>query len=71
MNRRNARTLLLAILATATFIWSAIYHFDIPAQEMAWLGLYTAAGVLTIALLAALTVASLHGIRYLWRRFRR
>jgi membrane protein implicated in regulation of membrane protease activity len=57
MKARNQRTLALALLATATFVWAAIYKFDVPAEEMAWLLLYCTIGVAVMAVLAALCVA--------------
>lgn len=57
MKARNQRTLALALLATATFVWSAIYKFDVPPQEMAWLFVYCTIGVAVVAVLAALCVA--------------
>ena len=63
--------MLLATLATATLVWSAIHHFDVPAEKMAWLLLYSAMGVFGIMLLAASAVASLHGVRFLWRKLAR
>ena len=70
MNSRNRRTLILAFMASGLLVWSAIYHFDIPAQDMARLFVYSAAGVLMIVLAAALFVAVLVGMRTLWRRWR-
>ena len=69
--RRNLRTLLLACFATATLVWSAIVHFDVPAVDMAWLFLYSAMGVFFIILLAAASVALIQGSRALWRRLSR
>lgn len=70
MNLRQRRSVLLALLASAVLVWSAIYHFDIPPREMAQLFLYSAAGVLAIMLSAALFVALLVLSRALWRRWR-
>ena len=71
MTSRNRRTLLLAVLASATLIWSAIYHFDIAPVEMAWLFLYSAMGVFAIMLAAALTVALIVGLKASHRRWRK
>ena len=70
MNSRQRRTLFLALLAGSLLVWSAIYHFDVPPREMAQLFIYSAAGVLAIALAAALFVAMLIVMRSLWRRWR-
>ncbi len=67
MNARNQRTLALGLLATATFVWAAIYKFDVPAEEMAWLLLYCSIGVAVMALLAALCVALVVVVRKLLR----
>jgi hypothetical protein len=67
MKARNQRTLFLALLATATFVWSAIYKFDVPPEEMAWLLLYCCIGVVVMALLAAICVALLVAGRTLLR----
>ena len=68
MSGRNRQTLLLAILATATLVWSAIHHFGVPPKEMAWLLLYSAIGVFAIMFLAAVAVALVQGLRMLWRK---
>lgn len=70
MKARNQRTLALALLATATFIWAAIYKFDVPPEELAWLFLYCIIGVAVMALLAALCVALLVTGRKLLRYLR-
>ena len=67
MLSRNRRTLLLAALATATLVWSAIEHFDVPPAEMATLFAYSALGVLVIILAAAMTVALIKGLQWLFR----
>lgn len=51
---RGRRTLWLALLASLTLVWAAIYSFDVPVEEMAWLALYSAAGVFTIALMGTI-----------------
>ena len=56
---KSLRTILLGVFATVTLVWSAIYHFGVPMQEMAWLFAYSAMGVLFIVLLAAAAVAVL------------
>jgi membrane protein implicated in regulation of membrane protease activity len=72
MKARNQRTLFLALLATATFVWSAIYKFDVPPEELAWLLLYCSIGVVAMAVLAGLSVALLVAgrkfLRYLSER---
>jgi hypothetical protein len=70
VNNRGRRTLLLATLATITLVWAAIYNFDVPVEEMAWLALYSAAGVFTIIFLAALAVAVVQGLKWLLSRAR-
>ena len=67
MKARNQRTLFLALLATATFVWSAIYKFDVPAEDLAWLLLYCSIGVVVMIVLAALWVALLVAGRKLLR----
>jgi hypothetical protein len=59
MKYKSARTVLLGVFATGTLVWSAIYHFSVPMEEMAWLFAYSAMGVLIIMLLAAVAVALL------------
>ncbi|MCX2981465.1 hypothetical protein EYC98_11400 [Halieaceae bacterium IMCC14734] len=71
MKSRQRRSLLLAVLASVVLVWSAIYHFDIPPREMAQLFLYSAGGVLTIVLAAALFVALLVLARALLRMLQR
>ena len=71
MKSRQRRSVLLALLASGFLVWSAIYHFDIPPREMAQLFLYSAAGVLTIVVAAALFVALLVMARALLRRLQR
>jgi hypothetical protein len=68
MMNKSRRTIFLAALAMATLVWSAIYHFGVPAQEMAWLFAYSALGVLLIVLLAAIAVALLQGVKMLRRK---
>ena len=56
--RRTWRTLFLALLASLTFAWSAIQHFDVaPAQmlEILWLSL----SVVALAILGAALVSFL------------
>ncbi len=59
------RTLLLAALLTATLVWAAVYRFDVPAREMAWLAAYSVAGVFAIMAAAALFVALLQVAKWL------
>jgi hypothetical protein len=56
MRSNNRRTVFLGVLATLSFGWAAIYQFDVPVEEMAWLLLYCVIGVLAVAILAGLTV---------------
>ena len=63
--RRNRRTAFLALLAAASFAWMAIYQFDVPAEEMAWLLLYCVIGVGAIVLAAGLFVGVIVVIRRL------
>ena len=56
MRGSNRRTVFLGVLATLCFGWAAIYQFDVPAEELAWLLLYCVIGVLAVATLAGLTV---------------
>ena len=71
MKSRQRRSVLLALVASGLLVWSAIYHFDIPPREMAQLFLYSAAGVLTIVVAAALFVALLVMARALLGMLRR
>jgi len=64
------RTILLAVLATASLMWSAVHHFGVPSADMAWLLAYSALGVLAIAVFAAASVALLLTLRVLWRKLR-
>jgi hypothetical protein len=66
IKRRNRRTAFLAVLATVSFAWAAIYQFDVPPEEMAWYLLYCVIGVVGIALLAGLSVAVLVLLRRLF-----
>lgn len=59
MRASNRRTVFLALLATVTFGWAAIYKFNVPAEEMAWLLLYCLLGVVGLIALAAVLVAAL------------
>jgi hypothetical protein len=68
MKNRNGRTILLGVFATATLVWSAINHFSVPIEEMAWLLAYSALGVLFIMLLAAAAVAVLQAVKSLRRK---
>lgn len=68
MKSRNKRTVFLGIAATATFVWAAIYQFDVPAQELAWLLLYCVIGVVAVALVAAVAMGVVILLRSLWRR---
>ena len=70
MKASNRRTIFLALLATVTFVWAAIYKFDVPAQEMGWLMIYCIAGVLLVVVLAALTVGFFIAARKLLQRLR-
>ena len=56
------------MLATVVFVWAAIYRFDVPAEDMAWLMLYCVMGVLLTMLLAALCVGFVIGVRALFRK---
>ena len=68
MKYKNGRTLLLGVFATATLVWSAIQHFSVPVEEMAWLFAYSALGVLFIMLLAGVAVAVLQAGKSLRRK---
>jgi hypothetical protein len=70
MKGRNRRTLALGLLATVTFVWSAIYKFDVPAEDMAWLLFYCIVGVLLVVVLAALCVGLMVAVRKLLQRLR-
>lgn len=70
MKSLNRRTAFLAIVATLTFVWAAIYQFDVPAEELGWLLLYCVCGVLLIALLAGLAFTTVILVRRLYRRLR-
>ena len=69
MQTRNMRrTLLLGVVATASVVWAAHTHFDVPLEELAWLLLYCVLGVLLMAVLAGLSVALVILLRRIWRR---
>jgi len=68
MKSQNKRTVILGVLATATFVWAAIDRFDVPAEELAWLMLYCVLGVLGTMLLAAITFSLVVLLKKLWRR---
>lgn len=68
MISRGRRSLLLALLLLATLLWSAVYSFDVPPRELAILGLYSALGIFTIMLGAALCVALLQLLKAALRR---
>ncbi len=59
MRAGNRRTIFLAVLATVSFGWAAIYKFNVPAAEMAWLLLYCLLGVVGLIVAAAMLVAAL------------
>jgi TRAP-type C4-dicarboxylate transport system permease small subunit len=62
MARRRAwRTPLLAILASAAFAWSAIYHFDVAPAEMLDL-LWLSLSVVGLAILAAALLLLLRSV---------
>jgi len=65
----SRRTIFLALVATCTFVWAAIYKFEVPAEEMAWLLAYCVLGCLAMALLAGLCFAVMLGVRKLWALF--
>jgi hypothetical protein len=65
----NRRTIFLAVLATATFVWAAIDRFDVPPEELATLLLYCVYGVVTMAVLAAIVFALVLGLARLRRVF--
>ncbi len=67
IKRNSRRTLILALLACATLVWSAINSFDVPVEEMAWLAFYSFLGVFSIIVAAALFVALLQSFRWLLR----
>ncbi len=66
--KRYRRTVFLAVLATGTLVWAAIDQFDIAPQEMAWLFVYSAAGVLLIILSAGATVGVMQLLKKLFKR---
>jgi hypothetical protein len=69
---RNRRTAFLGIVATSTFVWAAIYQFDVPPEELGWLLLYCTGGVLLVVTLAGLTIGTFILLGALHRRlFRR
>lgn len=63
--KRGFRTLLLALFATATFVGSAIFMFDVDARVMLQLFLVSVVG-LVLLMLAALVFTA---IRILVRRW--
>ncbi len=59
--RRNVRTLILALAATAVFAWSAIQYFDVaPADlySMLWMSL----GLVGLAMLLAALVLAIRAL---------
>jgi hypothetical protein len=68
MKSRGRRTIFLGVLATAVFVWAAIYRFDVPAEEMGRLLLYCVMVVALTMLLAALCVGLVIGVRTLFRK---
>lgn len=63
MFKRNRRTAFLGVFATLCFVWAAIWQFDVPPQDLAWLLLYCVIGVVAIMVLAGLSVAVLIVLR--------
>ena len=64
----QARTIILALLATATFVGSAIFMFDVQPQVMLSFFLVSLLG-LTIVISAALLFAGLRiALRYFFER---
>ena len=63
------RTIFLALVATATFVWAAIEKFDVPPAEMGRLMLYCVLGCLATALLAGLCFMLMIALRKLWSLF--
>jgi hypothetical protein len=64
------RTIFLALVATATFVWAAIEKFDVPPAEMARLLLYCVYGCLAMALAAGACFALVILLRKLWSLLR-
>jgi hypothetical protein len=64
------RTIFLALVATATFVWAAIEKFDVPPAEMGRLMLYCVLGCLATALLAGLCFTLMIALRKLWSLLR-
>ena len=54
---RHRRSVIIGVLALASLVWVATDSFGIPPQNIAWLLLYTVAGVLGVILTAAVMVA--------------
>jgi ABC-type Co2+ transport system permease subunit len=68
MKSRGKRTVFLGTLATAVFVWAAIYRFDVPPEVMGRLLLYCVLVVLLTMLAAALCVGLVILARLLFRR---
>jgi hypothetical protein len=71
MKTRHKRSAAIGVLATLVFGWAAVYSFDVPVEELAWLLLYCVIGVLVVMLLAALCIGLLIGLRRLLELGRR
>ena len=67
-NARYRRSITLGVLALACLVWVATDQFGIPREDMAWLLVYTATGVLAVILLAAVAVGLWVGLLKLLKR---
>lgn len=61
--KRYLRTSILAVVATGTFVWSAIDMFDVDPMEMWQFFKLSALGLVFIMLLAAILVAAFKSLR--------
>ncbi|MEY3018416.1 MAG: hypothetical protein RL336_1551 [Pseudomonadota bacterium] len=61
--KRYLRTSILAIVATATFVWAAIDMFDVDPMEMWQFFKLSALGLVCIVVVAAILVAAFKGLR--------
>ena len=66
---RGKRTVFLGVLASVAFVWAAIDRFDIPAEEMARMFLYSVMAVFFTMLMAAVCMALVIAVKALYRRF--
>lgn len=59
--RKHWRTIILALLACATFAWSAVYHFDVEPAVLLDI-LLMSLSVVGLAMLAAIVVVVIRAL---------